>query len=131
MYSVLLGPIPSYCCNRAIRRRFSVLQSLGERYSLSCWGHDVGNDHLTPGGVLLSEVSSETFRKAATSHHIGVIEADASLWSTDIFHNGIAETCKEVGTIVLAYSPLGRGMLAGNFQTHDDVANGEFHSYVP
>lgn len=83
------------------------------------------------GGILLSEVSAETLRKAAKIHHIGAIEAEISLWATDVFQNGVAETCKELGTVLLAHSPLGRGMLAGNFSTLEDVANGESHSMFP
>jgi pyridoxine 4-dehydrogenase len=83
------------------------------------------------GGILLSEVSSATIRRADKIHHIAMIESELSLWATDILHNGVAETCKELGVIVLAHTPLGRGMLAGNFESHEDVANGEFHSMFP
>jgi len=83
------------------------------------------------GGILLSEVSADTIKRASKIHSISAVEAEASLWSTDIFHNDVAQTCKELSIVVLAHSPLGRGMLAGNFKTLDDVANGEFHSMFP
>ena len=75
------------------------------------------------GGILLSEVSEKTIRRSANVHQIGMVEAEVSLWSRDIFQNGVAETCKELGIVILAYTPLGRGMLAGNFGNLEDVEN--------
>ncbi|TVY50657.1 Pyridoxal reductase [Lachnellula cervina] len=83
------------------------------------------------GGILLSESSAATIKRANKIHHISFVEAELSLWATDILHNGVAETCKELDIVVLAHTPLGRGMLAGNFNNHADVANGEFHSMFP
>lgn len=83
------------------------------------------------GGILLSESSAATIKRADKIHHISFVEAEVSLWATDILHNGVAETCKELDIVVLAHTPLGRGMLAGNFNNHADVANGEFHSMFP
>jgi len=83
------------------------------------------------GGILLSEVSAETIRRAAKVHQISLVEAEVSLWARDIFQNGVAETCKELGIVVLAHSPLGRGMLAGNFGNLEDVAKGEYHDMFP
>lgn len=83
------------------------------------------------GGILLSEVSAESIRSASKVHPISVVEAEVSLWARDVFQNGVAETCKELGIVLLAHSPLGRGMLAGNFGNLEDVANGEFHNMFP
>ncbi|TVY36381.1 Pyridoxal reductase [Lachnellula subtilissima] len=83
------------------------------------------------GGILLSESSAATIKRADKIHHISLVEAELSLWATDVLHNGVAETCKQLDIVVLAHTPLGRGMLAGNFANHVDVANGEFHSMFP
>ncbi|GAM86996.1 hypothetical protein ANO11243_050170 [Dothideomycetidae sp. 11243] len=82
-------------------------------------------------GIVLSEVSAATIRRAAAVHSIAAVETEVSLWAREVFDNGVASTCKELGIPILAYSPLGRGMLAGNFANLDDVANGEFHSMYP
>jgi hypothetical protein len=34
-----------------------------------------------------------------------------SPWTLDIETNGVQEACRELGVIIVAYSPLGRGFL--------------------
>jgi pyridoxine 4-dehydrogenase len=63
------------------------------------------------GGISLSEVNANTIRKAHAVHPISAVEAEFSLFSTDILTNGVAETCAELGIPIVAYSPLGRGFL--------------------
>lgn len=63
------------------------------------------------GGISLSEVSAQSIRKAQSVHPISAVEVEFSLWSTEIFENGVAATCAELGIPIIAYSPLGRGFL--------------------
>lgn len=63
------------------------------------------------GGISLSEASAETIRRAASVHKIACLEVEFSLFATEIMHNGVAETCAELGIPIIAYSPLGRGFL--------------------
>jgi len=49
------------------------------------------------GGVALSEASATTIRKASSIVKIVAVEYEVSLWMTDAFTNGIAETCAELG----------------------------------
>lgn len=63
------------------------------------------------GGISLSEVNANTIRKAHKVHKISAVEAEFSLWATDILTNGVADTCAELGIPIIAYSPLGRGFL--------------------
>lgn len=48
-----------------------------------------------------------------------------SLWSTDILENGIAQTCAELKIPVVAYSPLGRGVLTGSVTSLADIPAGD------
>ncbi|CAG8886391.1 unnamed protein product [Penicillium egyptiacum] len=78
------------------------------------------------GGIGLSEVDAETIRRAHKVHPIAAVEAEMSLWSTDILHNDIAKVCAELEIPVIAYSPLGRGVLTGAVTSladipHDDI----------
>jgi pyridoxine 4-dehydrogenase len=82
------------------------------------------------GGIALSEVKAQTIRRAAKVHPIEMVEAEVSLWATDIFSNGVAEACAELGIVVVAHSPLGGGMLAGKFQKPEDLAN-DHHRFFP
>lgn len=73
------------------------------------------------GGIGLSEVSAASIRKAHKIHPIAAVEAELSLWSTDILENGVASTCAELGIPIIAYSPLGRGFLTGRYQKYSDI----------
>ncbi|KAK5044555.1 hypothetical protein LTR84_010679 [Exophiala bonariae] len=75
------------------------------------------------GGIGLSEVKAETIRRAHQIHPITVVEVELSLWTTDILRNGIAQTCAELGIPIVAYAPLSRGALTGDFPTkNEDLA---------
>jgi aryl-alcohol dehydrogenase-like predicted oxidoreductase len=43
----------------------------------------------------------------------------------------LARTCRELGIAIVAYSPLGRGMLTGQYKSADDFAEGDFRRAVP
>jgi len=83
------------------------------------------------GGIQLSEVKADTIRRASNVHKIEMVEAEVSLWATDIFSNGVAETCAELGIVVLGHTPLGGGMLAGNIQKIDDMPASNHHKHFP
>ena len=65
----------------------------------------------------LSEVSSETLRRAHAVHPIAAVQVEYSPFTLDIEDDkiGLLKTCRELGVTVVAYSPLGRGMLTGRF----------------
>lgn len=67
-------------------------------------------------GIGLSEVSAQTIRRAAKVHPIAAVELELSIIETHIFKEGIAQACADLGITVIAYSPLGSGLLAGKFQ---------------
>jgi pyridoxine 4-dehydrogenase len=63
------------------------------------------------GGISLSEVSAQSIRKAHAVHPISAVEVEFSLYATEIWDNGVASTCAELGIPIIAYSPMGRGFL--------------------
>lgn len=63
-------------------------------------------------------------------HPIAAVEAEVSLWSTDIFDNGIAQTCAELNIPIVAYSPLGRGAFTGSLKSVDDIPEGDPRRYM-
>lgn len=71
--------------------------------------------------IGLSECSAETIRRAHKVHPIAAVEVEFSLSVTDILTNGVLETCNELGIKVIAYSPLGRGILSGAWNKPSDV----------
>ena len=71
--------------------------------------------------IGLSEVSAETIRRAHKIHPIATVEIEYSFMSTEAKTNGVLDTAKELGIAIIAYSPLGRGILSGKWKTKDDV----------
>jgi pyridoxine 4-dehydrogenase len=63
-------------------------------------------------------------------HPIAAVEAEMSLWSTDILHNDIAKTCAELQIPVIAYSPLGRGVLTGAVTSLADIPDGDIRHHM-
>ncbi len=62
--------------------------------------------------IGLSEVSSETLRRAHAIHPIAAVQSEYSLWSrTPEF--GMLQTCARLGTSFVAFSPLARAFLTG------------------
>jgi aryl-alcohol dehydrogenase-like predicted oxidoreductase len=68
----------------------------------------------------LSEASPATVRRAAKVHPIAALQTEYSLWSRDP-EAEILPTVRELGITFVAYSPLGRGFLTGQFTSLDDL----------
>lgn len=64
----------------------------------------------------LSECSAGTLRRAQAVHPIAAVQTEYSLWTRDA-EQDILPACRELGVGFVAYSPMGRGFLAGNFRT--------------
>jgi len=77
------------------------------------------------GGFCLSEASAATIRRAAKVIPVACVEVEVSLWATEIFENGVADACRELGIPIVAYSPLGRGFLTGALKSHEDIPEGD------
>jgi aryl-alcohol dehydrogenase-like predicted oxidoreductase len=78
----------------------------------------------------LSECSVETLRRACAVHPIAAVQSEYSLWVRDP-ESGILPACRELGVGFVAYSPLGRGFLAGNFRTLQDLPAQDHRRQVP
>ncbi|KAF5125411.1 Pyridoxal reductase [Metarhizium anisopliae] len=83
------------------------------------------------GAVYLSECSAETVHEAAKFAKIGAAEVELSMFSPDILTNGVAEACAQHGIPILAYSPMGRGMLTGRFKSVADMQDRGIISSFP
>ncbi|KAG7146411.1 Pyridoxal reductase like protein [Verticillium longisporum] len=83
------------------------------------------------GGVSVSEVSANTIRRAAKVTKISSVEIELSLWETDALTNGITDVCAELDIPIVAYSPLGRGLLTGAIRSPADIPDGDFRKVLP
>lgn len=80
--------------------------------------------------IGLSECSVATLRRAAAVHPIAAVQSEYSLWAREP-ENGILDACRELGTGFVAYSPLGRGFLAGNFRSVADLPANDHRRNLP
>lgn len=79
----------------------------------------------------LSEVGSETIRKAHAVHPITALQTEYSLFERTVEEAGILATIQELGIGFIAYSPLGRGFLSGQIKSPDDFPEDDFRRHIP
>jgi aryl-alcohol dehydrogenase-like predicted oxidoreductase len=75
--------------------------------------------------IALSEASPESIRRAWTVHPIASLQIEYSLFSRDPEPFGNIKAVRERGMGFMAYSPLGRGILSGQFHSTDDIPAGD------
>jgi aryl-alcohol dehydrogenase-like predicted oxidoreductase len=70
--------------------------------------------------IGLSEAAPERLRAANAVHQVAALQSEYSLWERDV-EDGILPTCRELGIGFVPYSPLGRGFLAGQISSFDEL----------
>jgi aryl-alcohol dehydrogenase-like predicted oxidoreductase len=78
----------------------------------------------------LSEASAKTLRRAVKVHPIAALQTEYSLWTRDP-EAEILATCRELGIGFVAYSPLGRGFLTGQFKKFEDLPADDYRRTSP
>ena len=78
----------------------------------------------------LSEAAPQTIRRAHAVHPIAALQTEYSLWSRDP-EDEILHTVRELGIGFVAYSPLGRGFLSGQFKRIEDLAPDDWRRFNP
>jgi aryl-alcohol dehydrogenase-like predicted oxidoreductase len=78
----------------------------------------------------LSEAASRTIRRAHAVHPISALQSEYSLWTRDP-EDDILATVRSLGIGFVAYSPLGRGFLAGQIKRFEDLAPDDFRRNSP
>ena len=81
--------------------------------------------------IGLSEVGSETIRKAHKIHPLTAVQTEYSLFERQVDELKITDTLRELGIGFVAYSPLGRGFLSGEFQHPDDLPKDDWRRSLP
>lgn len=70
------------------------------------------------GSVGLSEMSADTLRRAHAVHPVAAVQTEYSLWTRNP-EIAVLDACRDLGVTFVAFSPVGRGVLAGGVR---DVA---------
>jgi aryl-alcohol dehydrogenase-like predicted oxidoreductase len=78
----------------------------------------------------LSEASPQTLRRAVKVHPIAALQTEYSLWTRDP-EREILSVCRDLGVGFVAYSPLGRGFLTGQFQKFEDLPADDYRRNTP
>jgi aryl-alcohol dehydrogenase-like predicted oxidoreductase len=80
--------------------------------------------------IGLSEPSVETVRRAHKVHALAAIQTEYSLFSREP-EDELLPLLDELGIALVAYSPLGRGFLAGRFRKPEDLGPGDWRRGNP
>ncbi|GAA5122292.1 aldo/keto reductase [Alloalcanivorax gelatiniphagus] len=89
---------------------------------------------VTEGKVLhigLSEASETTIRRAHAVHPLAAVQSELSLFARDVLHNGEKTALDELGIGLVAFSPLGRGVLTESLRSLDDLAHDDARRTLP
>ena len=82
------------------------------------------------GAIGLSEMSAETLRRAAAVHPIAALQTEYAPWTRNP-EIAVLDACRDLGTTFVAFSPLGRGALAGGVPDPDDLAERDLRRSLP
>lgn len=76
--------------------------------------------------IGLSEASTASIRKAASVHPIAALQIEYSLWTRDI-EAEVLPAIRQLGIGLVAYAPLSRGFLSGEFKKPEDIKDHRAH----
>jgi aryl-alcohol dehydrogenase-like predicted oxidoreductase len=78
----------------------------------------------------LSEAGPETLKRACKEHPIAALQSEYSLWERDL-EERIIPSARELGIGIVAYSPVGRGLLTGQIKSFDDFSANDYRRNDP
>ena len=82
------------------------------------------------GSIGLSEVSAPTLRRAHATHPIAALQTEYSPWTRNP-EIAVLDACRELGVAFVAFSPVGRGFLAGGVTDPAALDDGDFRKAMP
>jgi aryl-alcohol dehydrogenase-like predicted oxidoreductase len=80
--------------------------------------------------IGLSEVSAPTLRRAHATHPIAALQTEYSPWTRNP-EIAVLDACRELGVAFVAFSPVGRGFLAGGVKDPEALDEGDFRKAMP
>ncbi|KAG8721520.1 hypothetical protein FRC08_012396 [Ceratobasidium sp. 394] len=82
------------------------------------------------GAIGMSECSAATLARAGKVGKVAVVEIEVSPWSFEEETQKVIDKAAEMGTVVAAYSPLGRGFLTGKLKV-EELEKGDIRFHIP
>jgi len=80
--------------------------------------------------IGLSEASAETIARAHAVHPMTAVQSEYSLVTRGI-EESVLPTCRRLGIGLVAFSPLGRGLLGSQVRRKDDLAPDDYRKNLP
>jgi len=80
--------------------------------------------------IGLSEVGAGILRRAHAVHPIAALQTEYSPWTRNP-EIAVLDACRELGTTFVAFSPVGRGFLAGGASDPEKFGKGDFRKAMP
>jgi aryl-alcohol dehydrogenase-like predicted oxidoreductase len=80
--------------------------------------------------IGLSEVGADALRRAHATHPITALQTEYSPWTRNP-EIAVLDVCKELGVTFVAFSPVGRGFLAGGVMDTAVLGEGDFRLGMP
>jgi aryl-alcohol dehydrogenase-like predicted oxidoreductase len=80
--------------------------------------------------IGLSEAGPVTLRRAYAEHPFVMLQTEYSLFTREP-ELDVLPVCRELGIGLMAYSPLGRGILTGSVTKSEDLSPGDLRAYMP
>ncbi|QRW20709.1 aldo/keto reductase family protein [Rhizoctonia solani] len=82
--------------------------------------------------IGLSQPSPATLRRAHKVHPIAAIQVEYSPFERSIEKQGhLLETARELGIAIVAYSPLGKGLITGQITSHSEFSDSDLRKQIP
>lgn len=81
--------------------------------------------------IGLSEASAPTLRRAHAVHPIAAVQSEFSLFARDMLENDEKAVADELGIGVVAFSPLGRGVLTDGVRSLTDLSPDDARRGLP
>lgn len=82
------------------------------------------------GAIGFSEIAPASLRRAAAVGPVAAVQSEYSLWTRQP-ELGLLQACAELGTTLVAFSPVGRGMLSDTVPEPDAFGNGDIRVKMP
>ena len=79
----------------------------------------------------VSELSAQTLRRAAAAAPLAALQSEYSLFTRDVETSGVLATARELGIGLVAYAPLGRGILTGAVRSTSALAASDLRRRIP
>ena len=80
--------------------------------------------------IGLSEVGADALRRAHATHPITALQTEYSPWTRNP-EIAVLDACKDLGVTFVAFSPVGRGFLAGGVKDTTRLAESDFRLAMP